>query len=519
MYESETIRNLQMYRERISRDKEAIYDTSSGIRYTYGDMNERSEKLSWFLTKVLRLRKGDRIGFLATNNIAMFDAYYATYKTGIIITTYNGRLKEKELFALIDNEGPKVLFYTDDYEKTTTDLKEDGFDMAFICLDGQKKGEKYSYKEIMEMDDYGVLDDPKLEFEDIQMLIHTGGTTGRPKAAMLSFRSMFYNSLSDVTGYQLSERDTAILCLPLFHTAGWNVLCVPLLFCGGRIILNRDFDPELILKLITEERPTVGIMVELMYKALTFMPEFEETDFSCYRYMVSGAAPIGRETLEVYWQKGVKLVNAYGMTEIGPNNMSHPASCMPIEEVRAKWNSCGIVAPFNQIRIVDEDGNDVPQGEKGEFLFSGMMLFSGYWNNPEATAEVLEDGWVHTGDMGYVDKDNFYYISGRRKNMYISGGENVFPQEIEDAINTLPGVSDVCIFGVPDDRWGEVGKALVIKEYGKDVTREEIVNVVKKELSTIRVPKYICFVDEIPVNAIGKRDLKEIKRLYGLPEE
>ncbi len=520
MYDSETLANLGKYRVRFSSNHEAIYDYDAGKHYTYADMDKRSDKLSWFLTAKLGLQKGDRIGFCATNSVAFIDAYYATFKTGIIITTYNCLLREKELFALISNEAPKVIFYSAEFAFTVVSLREAGFEQEFICLDDiLGEGDNFTYPQIMAMEDYEIVQPPELDYEDIQMLIHTGGTTGQPKAAMMSFRALFYNCVVDVMGFQLTENDTAILTLPLFHTAGWNVLTLPTLFIGGRIIVMRGFNPERVLKAIREEKPTIGISVETMYKAMAMHPDFGKTDFTCYRFLVSGAAPTGKELLELYWNRGVKIVNAYGMTEIGPSNMCHPIGLMSIDMVREKWNSCGIPAPFNQVRFLDDEGNDVPCGERGELVFNGKLLFSGYWNNPEATAEMLKDGWVHSGDMGYLDEDGFCYISGRKKNMFISGGENIFPQEIEDVIMTIPGVLEACIIGVPDQKWGEVGKVLIVTVPGAEVSREDIVKKVKNELSSIKVPKYVSFVDSVPKNAAGKRDLNELREVYGKPHD
>ena len=519
MYDSETLLNMGKYRVRFSGKHEAIYDYDNGKHYTYSDMDKRSDKLAWFLVEKLGLKKGDRIGFCATNSVAFFDAYYTTFKTGIIVTTYNCLLRDKELFALIENEAPSVILYSSEFVFTVTALREKGFKQEFICLDSNCEGDTYSYADIMENEDYAPVKSPVLDYEDIQMLIHTGGTTGTPKAAMMSFRSLFYNALADGMGFQLNENDTAILTLPLFHTAGWNVFTLPILTLGGRLIIMRGFNPEKVLRAIREEKPTVGISVETMYKAMAMHPDFARTEFSCYRYLVTGAAPTGKELLELYWAKGVKMVNAYGMTEVGPNNMCHPVGMCTVEEVRAKWNSCGIPAPFNQLRFVDEDGNDVPQGERGELIFNGKLLFSGYWNNPEATAAIMHDGWVHTGDMGYLDADGYCYISGRKKNMFISGGENIFPQEIEDVIMLVPGVLEACIIGVPDPKWGEVGRVLIVRAPGVNVTREDVLGAVKRELSSIKIPRYVTFVDSVPKNAVGKRDLKEIARLYGMPEE
>ncbi len=520
MYDSETLKNMTKYRTRFSENQEAVYDADNDKHYTYKDLEVRSDKLAWFLTKKLGLKKGDRIGFCALSSVQFFDAYYVTFKTGIIITTYNCLLREKELFSLIENEAPKVMFYSGLLVFVTMGLKEAGITFPeYICLDERVEGDNYCYDDIMNITDYEPVEAPDLDFEDIQMLIHTGGTTGKPKAAMMSFRSIFFNALVEIMYLGITENDSEILTLPLFHTAGWNVLTLALLMAGGRVIIMGMFNPETALKLIRSERPTIGISVETMYKAMAMHPDFAGTDFSCYRFLLTGAAPTGRELLEIYWKKGVKTVNSYGMTEIGPNNMSHP-TWMTIQDISKKWNSCGLPAPFNQVRFVDENGNDVKQGEKGEMVFNGKLLFSGYWNNPEATAEIMKDGWVYSGDVAYQDKDGFCYISGRKKNMFISGGENIFPQEIEDVIMLVPGVMEACVIGVPDAKWGEVGRALVVvASTGSAVTKEMIQAAVKAEFSSIKVPKYVTFVSEVPKNAIGKRDQAAITELFGKAED
>jgi len=519
LFDSTTLFYLGKDRVRFSGKHEAIYDYIMDEHYTYCDLDTRSDKLSWFLTKKLGLSKGDRIGFCSSNSIAFFDAYFSSYKTGIIVTTYNCLLHAKELLPMIENETPKIIFYSSEFIETIRTLKGNCTEQEFICIDENREEDRYSYAEIISNEEYEIPEMPELNFEDIQMLIHTGGTTGIPKAAMMSFRSMFYNAISGITLFQLTETDSAILTLPLFHTAGWNVFTLPLLMVGGRIILMRSFDPETALKIIRDEKPTVGISVEMIYKAMALHPDFAKTSFDSYRYLITGAAPTGKALLETYWTKGVKILNAYGMTEIGPHNCCPPISSMSIEDVRNKWNACGIPCPFNQMRIVDSLGKDVPMGEKGELIFRGKLLFSGYWNNPEASKAIIDDGWVHTGDVGYLDSDGFCYISGRIKNMFISGGENIFPQEIEDVIMSLPSVMEACVLGVPDPKWGEVGRALVAKVPGAEVTRDEIIKKIKSELSSIKVTKYITFVDAIPKNAVGKRDSEEIKRLYGKAEE
>ena len=300
MYDKETLTNMLQYRLRISGGSEAIYDYDEAKRYSYFELDRRSEALAYFLTEKLHMKKGDRMGFCATNHIAFYDAFFATFKTGIIITTYNCLLREKELHALIENEAPKVIFYSREFAQTVQGLKTAGFCQEFICIDEKGADDRYDYSAIVENQPEGRLKEADISYEDIQMLIHTGGTTGQPKAAMMSFRSIFFNTLADQSVFELTSRDTAILTLPLFHTAGWNVLNTPVLYAGGRIILIRGFAPGKVLKIIREEKPTVGMSVETIYRAMSMDPDFDKTDFSCYRFLITGAAPTGKELLEKY---------------------------------------------------------------------------------------------------------------------------------------------------------------------------------------------------------------------------
>lgn len=515
MYDPATLPNLSLYRARISGHKEAVFDYDQGVRYTYGDLELRARRLAWFLTHTLGLEKGDRIGFCANNSIGFIDAFYASCKTGIIITTYNCLLRQTELAEMVENENPRAIFYSEKCKDVVEAIRRYGGDREFISLERSVDGERYSYADIMAVEP-GELAEIELEPDDVQMLIHTGGTTGRPKAAMLTYRSLFYNAVSDVFTLQLGASDTAYVFLPFFHTAAWNILTMPLLMSGGRVIITGGFQPGTALKIMREERPTVGIAVETIYKAMAEHPDFAGTDLSCYRWLISGAAPITRQTMERYWSRNVKLVNGYGMTEIGPNNLAMPLNEMGIPEIRAKCASAGRPMYFNHVRIVDDSGRDVPTGERGELLWRGNLIFGGYWNDPAATAAMFtDDGWVHSGDIGYCDEDGFYYICGRIKNMYITGGENIFPLEIEEVIAGHPEVAECCALGVPDEKWGEVGKALVVRRPGSTLDAEAVRGLVRTQLSSIKIPRYVTFVTEIPKNAVGKLDQGLIKQRHG----
>lgn len=516
MHPNVTMTNMCSHRARISGSREAIYDYDKNIHYTYADLDDRSERLAAFLVEKLGLRKGDRVAFCSENTVAWIDAFFSSYRTGIIMTSYNCMMGKKNLTYLIEKETPKVVFYSGYRKDVIEYYRQDGVYREYICILGEPdERDTYTYEDVMAYEPQGTAKYDAPELEDIQMLIHTGGTTGEPKAAMMSYRALMFNTISQVLSVGVSCEDSAYVFLPFFHTAGWNVLMMPLLMVGGRVILTAGFNPDTALKIIEEERPTTAIAIETMYQLMTLHLNFPNVDFSCFRWMLNGAAPISRETLEDYWAKGVRLVNAYGMTEIGPSNLVPPINTMSQHEIETKWNAAGKPLYFNEVRIVDDDGNDLPTGEHGELLFRGNLIFSGYWDDQDKTNDIVRDGWVHTGDIGYADEDGFYYICARKKNMYISGGENIYPAEIENVIVGHPDVADAAVIGVPDEKWGEVGKALVVRSHGSSLDKEQLQAHVKTGCSSIRVPKYVEFVEEIPKNSVGKLDLKVIREKWG----
>jgi len=248
-------------------------------------------------------------------------------------------------------------------------------------------------------------------------------------------------------------------------------------------------------------------------------PEFAATDFSSVKWVMAGAAPTPINIMEKFWNRGIRFVLGYGMTEAGPNNLSFPAEFATWDEIREKYASVGKPMYFTLCKIIDDNGNELGDDEIGELVWSGPQIFSGYWNNPAETARTLRDGWVYTGDMARRDKDGYYYIVGRKKNMFISGGENVFPPEIEKTLYELPEVYEACIIGVPDDKWGEVGKAVISLRPGQSLTREAVLAYLSGRLARYKVPRYVTFVAELPKNNVGKIENSRVVALYGKPED
>lgn len=508
--------DLAAYRARTSGQREAVLDYDRGIRYTYQQMQERACRLANYLTGTLGLKKGDCIAFCSSNAMAFLDAFFSGFKTGIIVTTYNPKLHPRELTAMMQNEKPKVLFFEDALADKIASIVQDIPVQHYVSLFG--KCDRFPtefYDDLLASAPPVFTGQAVIDPEDIQMYLHTGGTTGTPKAAMLSYRCVFFNAVAEIINNGLHLEDVVYVLLPLFHTSGWNVLLIPLLYCGGRVILKRSFDPGQALQIIREERPTVAIAVPTVYKMLAEHPDFQKTDFSCFKWLETGGAPARKEVMEPYWKRGIKLINAYGMTEIGPNNITPSLADMTIDDIRRKWNTVGFPMYFNQVKILNDDGERVSEGEPGEIWFKGPLTFSGYLNHPKETAEAVQDGWVRTGDIVRIDEDGYYHIVGRKKNMYISGGENIFPNEIEDVIRQLPSIRDVCVFGVHDEKMDEVGKAVLVVD-AENFSMEELEEYVKKHLPSIKRPRYYQIVGSLPINAAGKTDLAELRRLYSV---
>lgn len=506
-------------RSTINGDSVAVYDIDNDIHYTYSDLNDRANRLANYFTDELSISKGDRIAYISRNRVELIDGYYATAKVGAMMIPYNARLSSNELAQLIKNESPKVLFYEDIYEDLISSIKNKVDVENYITLinDIDDKN-KSQYEQIMNYNNQPAYC-KDLDFEDIHLIIHTGGTTGLPKGGMLSHRSELFNSMNEICTWGLSHEDSALIILPLFHTGGWNLLTLPLLHVGGKILISKDFDPKKTLEVIEKEKTTLLFGAATIFRMMANLPEFEDADLSSLKWVMAGAAPTPINIMEKFWDKGLKFVLGYGMTEAGPNNLSGVVHFMSDSEMKEKYASVGKPMYLTQTKVVDEHGQPVGVNEVGELLWSGPQIFSGYWKNEEETNKTLVDGWIHTGDMVKVDEDGYYYIVGRKKNMFISGGENVFPPEVEKALYRIPEINEVCVFGVADDKWGEVGKAIISLKPNTSITKEEIQAILKMDLAKYKIPKYIKFVDEIPKNSVGKIVISKIVKEFGSKDD
>ena len=472
-------------RARLTPERPAVL--FGGHWTTYAELDKRAARLAGWLY-AQGIRKGDRVSILAPNHLAHIDLLLATAKLGFIYAPLNYRLSAAEQEATVRYLEPICLLFDEQLEPPT-DFSGTTFSLAdYDALQA-------------ECADLEPAPRPDLGPEDVQMILLTGGTTGTPKGAMQSYRQGFANAAATVLSWGLREDDCAVQATPCFHAAV-NALTVPLLHLGARVVMQR-FDPADYLRLLDREGCTLMFMVPTMFKLLAEQPDFAMTDFSRMRWAISGGAGCPEPVRAAFAARGVRFKQGYGLTEAGVNCFA-----AELEDAEARPETVGKPVLYTEACIRDVDGAPVKRGEVGELTLCGPHLFSGYFRRPEATAEVLKGGWLYTGDLAREDEDGFFYLVGRRKEMFISGGENVFPAEVERALYEHPAVSECAVLGVPDTRWGEVGLAAVVltEPMSKDVLRTFL----KERLTAYKVPKHLVFVDALPKSSAGKilkRDL------------
>ena len=425
------------------------------------------------------------MAILAQNDIRFFSLFFAAARLGAITVPLNWRLSKKEQEGILADCQPKVMF-----------------------VDGNFAADAIPHHATMvHLDKLGMTpaseaDVPEADIpEDAPAAIfYTGGTTGVPKGALLSHKSLFWNAQNTIAGWGLSPDDIAPIFTPLFHTGGLNVFATPLLSLGGTIVLTASFDPDKALQLIVDEQCTILFLVPTMYHMVKESPGFDPEKLRKLKLLISGGAPCPKPLFEAYWSQGLPLRQGYGLTEAGPNTFGIEQS-----QAEKRVQTVGRPLPYVNLRLV-KDGKIVQPGEVGELQIHGGHVMAGYWNRPEATDAVLDKtGWLSTGDLAMADADGYYTICGRQKEMFISGGENVFPAEIEEVLLGHPHVAEVAVVGVADEKWGEVGRAhLVVREGAPPNLGGSLKDYCRERLAGYKIPKEFRVEPELPKSAAGK---------------
>jgi fatty-acyl-CoA synthase len=482
----------------------AVTDFDNGKSYTYSELNHLSNQLAEYFSTEFKLGLGDRVAVLAENCIEYVVLFGVAQKLGIILIPLNYRLASQELNYIIQNSEPTLIIVQNDFldkAKQTAGFGNVKFKLTLDelsklqnKLSEQQKSEDIECEEITE-------DSPIF-------ILYTSGTTAFPKGALYTHKMLFWNSINTELRLNITSDDKSINCAPPFHTGGWNVLFTPFLHHGSHTILMKNFDPELILKIMDDEDVTLRWAVPTMLKMITETDLFKKAVMKKLRYLIVGGEALPLEVINTWHNKGVPIRQGYGLTEVGPNVTS-----LNQEDATRKLGSIGTPNFYIQTKIVDESGMQILGEGKGEFLLKGPNVTPGYWKNESDTNATINNGWFSTGDVVMRDAEGFLYVVDRLKNMYISGGENVYPAEVEHLLRQHQEIDDVAIIGVPDEKWGEAGKAFIVRTKNSELSEDGIKNYCLEKLAKYKIPKHIKFLEALPTNDSGKIDRKSLKNI------
>jgi fatty-acyl-CoA synthase len=504
-------------REIYTPEKLAIIDAGKEpeLRLTYREMNERANRLANWLQDTAGVGKGDRVAILARDGVEHLDCFFACGKLGAIHTAFNWRLHWREHLGIIRNTQPKVLIYSDDFlddvAQIETALVETSYPIDhYMHVEGEGLAGSKHFGAAIEGAASTAVTCESLDKEDIACLLFTGGTTGLPKGAMISHRMICWNVLNTVI-HDLHHDDIYLNIYPLFHAGGLFAYLSSQIVFGNTTVLTRQFDPEQVLRLIEQEQVTVFAGVPTMYQVMTQASNWDSADLSTLRFCTSGGAPLPVPLVEKYTaEKRIRFKQGFGMTEFGPGLFA-----LPPEDAIRKAGSIGRPNYFVDVRVVDDDNRPLGPNQEGELVLKGPSRCSGYYGNPEASADVIDDeGWFHTGDMVRYDDEWYFYVVDRKKDMFISGGENIYPVEIENVLYKHPAVHMCAVIGVPDEKWGEVGLACVVLKPEMTTGEDELLAFMQENLARFKVPKSVSFYESLPLSGMGKILKRELRQEF-----
>jgi len=492
----------------LTPDREAYVDSHSDERLTYAELNARSNQLANSLLAA-GIEKGERVGLLLMNSAEFMEAYFALAKIGAVVVPLNWRLVADELEFILKDSGTRRLIYDDEFADTVAELhaRGDKTDIAH-WLQVTGSGDAAFFAESYQaFRDGGSTAEPDCTSRDDDMLyiMYTSGTTGLPKGVVHTHTTAIWAILTIAANTYYEEGDRYIGALPMFHVGALTPLAVNV-YRGATSVVMRAFDPVLAWELIEREKVNTGLMVPAMLNFMLQVGDFDKRyDYSSLRWIMTGAAPVPVALTERYLGMGVGILQVYGLTE-----SCGPACLMDSENAIRKPSSTGKAFYHTDIRVVNEAGEDCGPDEAGEVIVRGKHIMREYWNRPEATAETIIDGWLHTGDIAVMDEEGYVSIQDRIKDMIISGGENVYPAEIEGVLMTHPQISEAAVIGQASARWGESPLAIVVRT-DDALDQAEVLEYCRGKLAGFKQPKAVEFVDEIPRNPSGKI-LKRILR-------
>ena len=468
-----------------------------GTQLSYGEFAALIEAAAFALADTGGVRRGDRVAYLGLNSPRLSVLLYACARLGAMLLPLNWRLARPELAYIIGNAEPKLLAIEQEFARNPGDLIAGAPTMSLIGLDGEIAGGLAFDELVAKASNRSVATEGR--FEDPVLLVYTSGTTGHPKGALLTQACLHWNSVASVHMHGLTARDHVLTVLPMFHVGGLNIQTTPALHAGATVTLHRRFAPGPTLAAIAHDRPSLTVLVPATIQAMLADPGFAAADFSSLRAIAAGSTVVSEELVDTFAARGVRLIQVYGATETGPVSVYER-----FDQKRDRRDTTGLAGYCTQLRIVDDNGRAVPTGRPGEIALRGPGIFAGYWRDEAATSAAFRHGWYLTGDIGKVDPDGYLYVHDRKKNVIISGGENIYPAEIERVIMEIEAIAECAVVGVPDARWQEVPVALVVPRQGATLVIAALEAHLAANLARFKLPRRILTRDSLPKNAMGK---------------
>ena len=468
--------------------------TFEGTTWTYGEMQQRIDCLARNLQEG-GVCHGDRVAFLGLNQPSYFLSLFATARLGAIFVPLNFRLTGSELAFIISDAGVHTVVADAQHREVVDSIRADIPVRRFVS---DEAGDGW---DALEAGTRPLAAAEPVDADEVAIIMYTSGTTGLPKGAMLTHANLWWNNTNAMHQFDVLEDDVTLVVAPLFHIGGLNVTTLLTLQKGGEVVLHRAFDPSACIGDIARYGVTTMFGVPAMFLFMSQVPGFDQADLTTVRTLVCGGAPVPEPLIKLFNGRGVPINQGYGLTETAPM-----VSFLSPEWSLAKLGSAGKAPLFGQIRIVDMENRTITAPDvDGEVCTRGPNVMKGYWRRPDATAAAIDpEGWFHTGDIGHLDADGFLYIADRVKDMVISGGENVYPAEVESVLFDHPGVADVAVIGLPDERWGEAVVAVIAPHAGIDISLEELREFARGRLARYKLPTRIEFVEILPRNPAGK---------------
>ncbi len=470
----------------------------AGRDISYGEMDCRVRRLAAMLQQQLGVVRGDRVAHLGYNSPELLELLFACARLGAMLVPLNWRLAPPEHAWILENCSPKAILAEADFYLHLDNLGAEAPKFRKIAYGPAPGPEWQSYGEMLD----AVAADPTAgsgSLADPVTIVYTSGTTGRPKGTVLTQEAIFYNAVNAIAAQDITGQDHVLTVLPMFHVGGMNIQTTPAMHAGATVTILPRFDPAATLTAIEQRRPTIFLTVPAMAMALTAHPDWPGTDLSSLRLVGLGSSAVPEAILRAFLDRGIAATQVYGLTESAP-----VAICLAIADARSKMGSCGKPALHCQARIVGDDGEPVAAGVRGEIVLAGKNLFREYWRDEAGTAEAFTDGWFHTGDIGHQDEDGYYYVDERKKDVVISGGENIYPAELENILADCPDLAEAAVVGRADPRWGEVPVACVVPQPGSVIQGPDILALFEGRLAHYKHPRAVIFMASLPRNAMGK---------------